>query len=389
MWSREQVPANAPCLFLNNFMGRASAGRKQLSHHPELAALRQLSAHLGRNPLLVQAATGNTSVKIGSQLWVKASGAWLADADRNDIFLPVELAAIRGCLEKGIPYAAEYRNSSGTCVEPSVEAPLHALMPHRVVIHVHAVNTISWAVRSDGPSQLTRRLAGLSWQWIPYVSSGLPLALELRSVLSSSPDVLILANHGLVVGGESGEAAEALLTKVEDRLLAVPRTDSEPDWSQLERRAAGKPGWRVPEEAGVHALGTDTTSRTILRGGTLYPCQAVFLGPGAAVVLPDRCLADSEERYQARYGVPPTFLVVAGSGVLVRQPITVAQTQVLKALSQVVQRIEAEAPIRYLTAAELAELSTADTQRYQRRVETSFRERSNPSAGLTPVLMLS
>src|SRR4051794_25282418 len=125
MWSREQVPANAPCLFLNNFMGRASAGRKQLSHHPELAALRQLSAHLGRNPLLVQAATGNTSVKIGSQPWVKASGAWLADADRNDIFLPVELVAIRGCLEKGIPYAAEYRNSSGTCVEPSVEAPLH------------------------------------------------------------------------------------------------------------------------------------------------------------------------------------------------------------------------------------------------------------------------
>src|SRR4051794_27933 len=77
---------------------------------------------------------------------------------------------------------------------------------HSRACGVHAVNTISWAVRHDGPSQLARRLAGLSWQWIPYVSSGLPLALKLRSVISSSPDVLILANHGLVIGGESCEA---------------------------------------------------------------------------------------------------------------------------------------------------------------------------------------
>ena len=65
---------------------------------------------------------------------------------------------------------------------------------------------------------------------------------------------------------------------------------------------------------------------------------------------------------------------------LVRQHMTVAQTQVLEALSQVVQRIDADVPIRYLTAADLAELSTADAQRYQRRVENSFRERINTSA---------
>ncbi len=361
----------------NSSPGRASPGRKVLSRHPELSALSRLSARLGRNRLLVQAATGNTSIKIGSKLWVKASGTWLGDADRNEIFTPVDLAEIQGRIEKELPCAAGYRHSAGACREPSVEAPMHAVMPHRVVIHVHSVNTISWAVRADGPSHLQRLLTGLSWRWIPYLSSGLPLALKLRSVMSSSPNVLILANHGLVVAGESCEDAEALLTEVEDRLKVLPRTGSEPYWSGLDRVAAGEPGWRVPDDAGVHALATDTTSCAILRGGTLYPCQAVFLGPSVAVVSSDESISDSEERYKARYGMFPKFLLVDGCGVLVRRDMTVAQTRALEGLSQVVQRIDAKAPIRYLTAADLADLSTADVQQYQRRVENSFQERIN------------
>jgi len=40
---------------------------------------------------------------------------------------------------------------------------------------------------------------------------------------------------------------------VEDRLAAVPRSGSEPQWSQLERMAASEPCWRVPDDAVVHA----------------------------------------------------------------------------------------------------------------------------------------
>jgi rhamnose utilization protein RhaD (predicted bifunctional aldolase and dehydrogenase) len=380
------VTANALFMSSNSFYGASSPGRKVLSQHPKLSALSQLSANLGRNPLLVQAATGNTSIKIGSKLWVKASGKWLAHADRNDTFIPVDLAEIRGCIDKKIQYAAEYRNSSGACVEPSVEASMHALMPHQVVIHVHAVNTIAWAVRRDGPTHLAARLAGLSWQWIPYVSSGLPLALQIQAVMSSSPDVLILANHGLVVGGESCEAAEALLKDVEDRLAAVPRSGSEPQWSQLERMAASEPCWRVPDDAVMHALATDATSRAILLGGTLYPCQAVSFGPSTAVIPSDGRISDSEHRHHARYGVSPTFFIVEGTGVLVRQHMTVAQSQVLEGLSQVVQRIDAEAPIRYLTTADLNELSTTAAHRYQ-RLENRFEESINTSALQTVSLL--
>jgi rhamnose utilization protein RhaD (predicted bifunctional aldolase and dehydrogenase) len=225
---------------------------------------------------------------------------------------------------------------------------------------VHSVNTIAWAVRHDGPAQLAGRLAGLSWPWIPYVPSGLPLALQIQRVTSSSPDVLILANHGLVVGGESCGAAEALLRDVEDRLAAVPRSGSEPQWSQLERMAAREPDWRVPNDPRVHALATDPTSRAILLGGTLYPCQAVSLDSSTAAMSADGRISDSERRHQALYGVSPTFFIVEGTGVLVRQNMTITQRQILLGLSHVVQRIDAEATTRYLETADLDELSRTD-----------------------------
>ena len=86
-------------------------------------------------------------------------------------------------------------------MRPSIETSLHALLPHRLVIHVHSVNLIAWAVRADGRAELDRRLAGLSWAWIPYVRPGLPLTPALAAILRDRrPDVLVLQNHGLVVG---------------------------------------------------------------------------------------------------------------------------------------------------------------------------------------------
>jgi len=39
-----------------------------------LAPLVQLSARVGRDPLLVQASSGNTSMKLDGVLWIKALG---------------------------------------------------------------------------------------------------------------------------------------------------------------------------------------------------------------------------------------------------------------------------------------------------------------------------
>jgi rhamnose utilization protein RhaD (predicted bifunctional aldolase and dehydrogenase) len=49
-----------------------------------LQELVRLSARLGADPRLIQGAGGNTSIKTGNTLWVKASGKWLAAQARAD-----------------------------------------------------------------------------------------------------------------------------------------------------------------------------------------------------------------------------------------------------------------------------------------------------------------
>src|ERR1700694_3472889 len=118
---------------------------------------------------------------------------------------------------------------------------------------VHCVNTIAWAVRQDAPVQLEHQLDDLRWQWISYVPSGLPLAREIEMVLSASADtnVLVLGNHGLVLGGDDSGAVEDLLSQVEQRLAICPRPAGRTDYAALVEIADGS-SWDLPDDDEVH-----------------------------------------------------------------------------------------------------------------------------------------
>jgi rhamnose utilization protein RhaD (predicted bifunctional aldolase and dehydrogenase) len=338
--------------------------------HSEIDALIAVSARLGRDQLLVQAASGNTSIKLDGVLWIKASGKWLAHADREEILVPVDLAEIRACTRRNADFVAQYTRPSGHGLAPSIETAMHAVVPLPATIHIHSVNTIAWAVQRDGPARLADRLAGLRWNWIPYVASGLPLAREVEKVFSCSPEteILVLGNHGLVVCGEQITAAEALLYEVERRLALEPRRAPKPDGALLERIRRGSE-WRLPESEAVHALSTDAISRTILIDGILYPCQAIFLGPSAPVLPSSLLVWEAAERYECRNGVQPHFLLVEGRGVIVSESMTRAEYEMLLGLAEVVQRIDVRADIRYLTQAELTSVLNPQAYRYRGLVE--------------------
>ncbi len=330
----------------------------------ELERLADLSARLGRDPSLVQAASGNTSVKLAHSLWIKASGKWLADAQRERIFVALDLNQLRRDTDSC--------RAPGGELCPSIETAMHALLPHRVVLHVHSVNTIAWAVRQDGREQLAHRLLGLHWQWIPHVASGRPLAREIAKVTCAAPetDVFVLANHGLVVCGDSCGAAEDLLLDVEARVAITPRISPEADCAMLGRVAAGV-DWSLPPSLGLHALGTDRLSRTILAGGFLYPCQAIFLSPSRAILSRTACLRAALNLYYQQHRSFPPFFIVEDSGVILNKQITRAEYAMLMGLLHVVQRIGQTAPIRYLTPAEVGEVLNADAYRYRALVENS------------------
>ena len=83
---------------------------------------------------------------------------------------------------------------------------------------------MAWAVRTDARDQLDKRLDGLAWRRLDYFHPRLPLARAASDVIAQTTiDVLILGNHGLVVGAADCDAAEALIHEVEKRLSLTPR----------------------------------------------------------------------------------------------------------------------------------------------------------------------
>ena len=337
-----------------------------VTERAEITALRELSARVGSNPLLTQASTGNSSIKLDGVLWIKATGTWMADATREDILIPLNLAEVRECVKQKVDPAVRYTGAS-------IETAMHAVLPHRVVLHVHCVNTIAWAVRQDARVQLEHHLDGLRWQWISYVPSGPPLAREIEKVLSVSvdSDVLVLGNHGLVIGGDDCSAVEDLLSEVGQRLAICPRQAQPADYDALAEIADGS-AWDLPYDDEVHALGTDAISRAVLSRGLLYPCQAILSNSNTSALFESIPCPDRRDKWESRYCTRP-FLIIEGCGVLVSRTMTAAERKMISGLAQVVQRIRSSAALRYLTEAEVANSSSAFASRYRRTRGPEFR----------------
>lgn len=313
-----------------------------------LADLAALSARLGRDAGLIQGAGGNTSIKLDGMLWVKASGTWLADAETRPIFAALDLQAWAHREDGPAPSGGE------AGLRPSIETSLHALMPHRVVLHVHSIAALAWAVRRDAAARLAERLDGLSWTLVPYRRPGLPLT---RAAAESAPaDVLVLQNHGLVIGGASCAEAAERLAEVERR-LAVPIRPAPP--ADLRRLAAlsGPAGLAPPQDARLHRLACDPDSLRLAAGGVLYPDHAVFLGP--RFLLADDWDGASE----------PPYLAWPGVGVAVNPALSPGAAAMLLCLALLAERLDPAAALRYLDQREVAELTDWDAERYRRALD--------------------
>ncbi len=326
-----------------------------------LRELSALSARLGKDPGLVQGAGGNTSLKDRQTLWVKASGKWLAAAAEEDLFVGLDLRHVRERIAAGQgDDLSSAVSESPNGLRPSIETTLHALLPHAVVLHVHSVRAIALAVRRDAGALLRERLDGLRWAFVPYRRPGLPLTQAVKDVLERDPaDILVLANHGLVVGGADCAAAAALLADVEKRLTGFQRAAFHPDLRFLDELAAGS-AYRRPRADEAHGLAADGAAG-LAAGGSLYPDHVVFLGPAVA-----RLKVGAALPRPAANGLPvPAVVVIPGKGVLVRDGLSAGAEEMVRALGLVVERIPDDASLNYLAQADEDELLGWDAEKYR------------------------
>jgi rhamnose utilization protein RhaD (predicted bifunctional aldolase and dehydrogenase) len=319
----------------------------------ELENLRQLSAKIGADPLLVQAAGGNTSLKQDGLMWIKASGTWLRDATTQDIFVPLDHGGLEKALQNEDPacescIAFVRTDLNANNLRPSIETSLHGMMAQRVVVHVHCVNTIAWAIRCDAEAKLGEKLDGFNWAFIPYERPGLPLAQAIARRLEPGIDVLVLGNHGLVVAAETVDAAEELLNRVVSALRIDPRAPNAPDLAAV-TEACRDTSYEPAHFPETHALATDDITLKRCRDVVLYPDHAVFLGIGVATSM----------------GGDAPLVALKGKGVAIRRDAKAAVEPMGRCLADVMRRVDAEAPLASLGEEEIGQLVNWDAEKYR------------------------
>lgn len=199
--------------------------------------LRIYSARLlGCEPALALHGGGNCSVKVvepgvfgerEDMLYVKGSGADLATIQESG-FAPLRLAPVRRLAQldrlsdaQMVDALASHRTRAGAPA-PSVEALLHAVIPHKYVDHTHA-DAVLALTDTSRPREHVAAAFGGAVIVVPYVMPGFELARHVARVFprqfSARTLGMVLLRHGLFTFGatarESYERTIRLVTAAE------------------------------------------------------------------------------------------------------------------------------------------------------------------------------
>lgn len=87
---------------------------------------------------------------------------------------------------------------------PSIDTPLHGLLPFKHIDHLHPDALIAIAAAKDS-EKVTKEIWGDAMGWLPWQRPGFDLALQLEKCYKENPDIrgIVLGSHGLFTWGET------------------------------------------------------------------------------------------------------------------------------------------------------------------------------------------
>ena len=189
---------------------------------------------LGQDPSLVLAGGGNSSVKTVEPdvhgdpvpvLWVKGSGWDMATIEPAG-FAPLRLSAVARLADlPALPDARMANELKAASLDvsapaPSVESILHAILPHRFVLHTHADAVVALTDTPDGRAVI-EQVYGDEVVVVPYVMPGFDLARTCAELVPAegATDVvgMVLLNHGLFTFSDDARTAYERHVELVDR----------------------------------------------------------------------------------------------------------------------------------------------------------------------------
>jgi rhamnulose-1-phosphate aldolase/alcohol dehydrogenase len=202
-----------------------------------------LASHLlGANRAVANFGGGNTSAKGRARdhtgrerdvMWVKGSGSDLATMGPQH-FTGLRLEEVLPLIEREEMSDEEMVAYLARCqLDPamprcSIETLLHAFVPAPHVHHTHPDGINVLAGTADG-ERLVRECFGDAAAWVPYIRPGFTLSKQVGLAARERPELkaVILAKHGLVVWGDTAEAAYKRTIEVIDQAVEFVNTRTE------------------------------------------------------------------------------------------------------------------------------------------------------------------
>jgi rhamnose utilization protein RhaD (predicted bifunctional aldolase and dehydrogenase)/NAD(P)-dependent dehydrogenase (short-subunit alcohol dehydrogenase family) len=314
---------------------------------------------VGSDPTLVLHGGGNSSVKSTwidvtgrkvDALYVKGTGVVMATISASE-FTPLALERLHELLElDSLTDADMMRELSAARLDPdgpkpSVEALLHAFLPHPAVLHSHADAVATLTNLANG-EEVVRQVFGDSVVVIPYVMPGFDLAREVRHGWPDQAHAetrgMVLLQHGLFTfGSTSREAYERhveLIDRAErwlDRHAPQTEDPEPPDLPDISLTELASLRQTLSDEAGrplILQRHADSAVRrfvarpdlaSLATRGPLTPDHVIRTKPTPMVGRDVGAFAAAYAEYFAHHaphaGTPPTMLDPAPRVVLDRE----------------------------------------------------------------------
>ncbi|MTB50352.1 bifunctional aldolase/short-chain dehydrogenase [Lewinella sp. W8] len=201
---------------------------------------------LGADLRITNYGGGNTSCKTVERdpitgedtevMWIKGSGGDIGTLTRKGIAgLYTERLRNLKQVYRGLEDEDRMVGLFNHCIfdldsrAPSIDTPLHGLLPFAHIDHLHPDALIAVAAAKDS-EKITREIWGDTMGWVPWQRPGFDLGLQLRKCLAENPGIrgIVLGSHGLFTWGDTSyecymnslEVIEMASAYIEERVKA-------------------------------------------------------------------------------------------------------------------------------------------------------------------------
>lgn len=308
--------------------------------------------------MLVQAGGGNISFKTQSDLIIKASGQWFKNALEKDIFVTLDLNRSYQEFSK----CADGKDDFNSCIvgdsdlRPSIETAMHLALKHNCVLHTHSIFSIMAGIRKDASFYIANKIAKrFCHAFIPYVRPGYELAKWVeKAAQSPSIDVFLLANHGVLIGGDNPSECYEKLLMIEAILSQAKRKIA-----ILAKPSIVFPNYDFVEEYSQIAF-CDDAIKIVQK--QILPDQIVFIDEIAVFI----SLSEAQECV-CKAGKMPCAFVIKGQGVWANSKNSLACSENLFAIFEIALRTQKGVAIKELPVSEIAFFRNWQAEIYRRK----------------------